>query len=175
MNFEEKASLVLFVIATVLSFTRQFYQDMLPGLKPAYVFIICAIVCFLITNRDGERLMIWKSVQTKIVWELIYIFAGGLAAVACIYAGELFGYGATIKEQDGFVAMIVGLLSGSLTSTPAFSAAKATVDEAFTGLDEQNVKSAVEQILKISQNKAIILISHSALEAELLNTKQKKL
>ena len=49
------------------------------------------------------------------------------------------------------------------------------LDEAFTGLDEQNVKSAVEQILKIAQNKAIILISHSALEAELLNTKQKKL
>ena len=49
------------------------------------------------------------------------------------------------------------------------------LDEAFTGLDEQNVKSAVEQILKISHNKAIILISHSTLEAELLNAKQKKL
>ena len=30
--------------------------------------------------------------------------------------------------------MIVGLLSGSLTSTPAFSAAKATVAPEFTGL-----------------------------------------
>jgi sodium-dependent dicarboxylate transporter 2/3/5 len=43
MSFEEKASLGLFVIATVLSFTRQLYQSLLPGLKPAYVFIICAI------------------------------------------------------------------------------------------------------------------------------------
>jgi putative transport protein len=60
--------------------------------------------------------------------------AGGLAAAACIGMGEAFGYGASIKEQDGFVAMIVGLLSGSLTSTPAFSAAKATVAEQYTGL-----------------------------------------
>ena len=41
--------------------------------------------------------------------------------------GEAVGYGGSIEDQDGFVAMIVGLLSGSLTSTPAFSAAKGTV------------------------------------------------
>ena len=46
----------------------------------------------------------------------------------------MLGYGASIKEQDGFVAMIVGLLSGSLTSTPAFSAAKATVAPEYTSL-----------------------------------------
>lgn len=80
MSFEEKMSLILFAVATILAFTRQFYQELLPGLKPAYVFIICAILSFLITNKDGQRLMVWKSVQTKIVWELIYIFAGGLAA-----------------------------------------------------------------------------------------------
>lgn len=80
MGFEERASLMLFIIATVLSFTRQFYQSILPGLKPAYVFIICAIISFLITSKDGSRLMIWKSVQKKIVWELIFIFAGGFAA-----------------------------------------------------------------------------------------------
>lgn len=59
---------------------------------------------------------------------------GGIAGALCIGAGELLGYGASIAEQDGFVAMIVGLLSGALTSTPAFSAAKATVAPQFTGL-----------------------------------------
>lgn len=73
--------MALFVIATVLAFTRQFYQNLLPGLKPAYVFIICAILSFLITRSDGERLMLWKSVQTKIIWEMIYIFAGVLRLV----------------------------------------------------------------------------------------------
>ena len=75
-----------------------------------------------------------RNFKSYVLLGLVIILAGGISAVACIYAGELFGYGATIKEQDGFVAMIVGLLSGSLTSTPAFSAAKATVSEEFTGL-----------------------------------------
>lgn len=75
-----------------------------------------------------------KNFKSYVLLGLVIILAGGLSAVACIYAGELLGYGATIENQDGFVAMIVGLLSGSLTSTPAFSAAKATVAEEFTGL-----------------------------------------
>lgn len=75
-----------------------------------------------------------KNFKSYVLLGLVIILAGGLAAVGCIYAGEIFGYGATITDQDGFVAMIVGLLSGSLTSTPAFSAAKATVAPEFTGL-----------------------------------------
>ncbi len=75
-----------------------------------------------------------RNFKSYVLLGLVIILAGGLAAAGCIYAGELFGYGATIENQDGFVAMIVGLLSGSLTSTPAFSAAKATVAEEFTGL-----------------------------------------
>ncbi len=59
---------------------------------------------------------------------------GGIIGVGCILLGEVVGYGATIKEQDGFVAMIVGILSGALTSTPAFSAAKATVAPEYMGL-----------------------------------------
>ena len=55
MKMEEKISLGLFVLATVLAFTRQFYQDLLPGLKPAYVFIICAILSFLVHRSNGER------------------------------------------------------------------------------------------------------------------------
>ena len=75
-----------------------------------------------------------KNFKSYVLLGLIIILAGGIAAVGCIYAGEIFGYGASIKDQDGFVAMIVGLLSGSLTSTPAFSAAKATVAAEYEGL-----------------------------------------
>lgn len=75
-----------------------------------------------------------RNFKSYVLLGLIVILAGGLSAVGCIYAGEIFGYGSSIESQDGFVAMIVGLLSGSLTSTPAFSAAKATVAEEFTGL-----------------------------------------
>ena len=75
-----------------------------------------------------------KNFKSYVLLGAIVILAGGLAAVACIYAGEIFGYGAEDMSQDGFVAMIIGLLSGSLTSTPAFSAAKATVAEELQGL-----------------------------------------
>lgn len=86
MSKVELASLVLFLTATILSFTRQLYKDILPGLKPAYVFIICAFLCFLITRRGGNRLMVWKHVQTKVIWELLFIFAGGMAAGTLITA-----------------------------------------------------------------------------------------
>lgn len=55
MSYEEKAALILFVLATVLAFARQLYQRILPGLKPAYVFIICAIVSFLLTNKKARE------------------------------------------------------------------------------------------------------------------------
>ena len=68
-----------------------------------------------------------RNFKSYVLLGLIIIIAGGLAAAGCICLGEVIGYGGIIEEQDGFVAMIVGLLSGALTSTPAFSAAKATV------------------------------------------------
>lgn len=75
-----------------------------------------------------------KNFKSYVLLGLIIIIAGGLSAVGCIFAGKFIGYGSTIETQDGFVAMIVGLLSGSLTSTPAFAAAKATVAEEYVGL-----------------------------------------
>lgn len=75
-----------------------------------------------------------KNFKSYVLLGVVIILAGGLSAVGCIYMGKAIGYGSTIGSQDGFVAMIVGLLSGSLTSTPAFSAAKATVDASLQGL-----------------------------------------
>ncbi len=75
-----------------------------------------------------------RNFKSYVLIGLIIILAGGLSAAGCIGLGEVIGYGGSITEQDGFVAMIVGLLSGSLTSTPAFSAAKATVAEEYQSL-----------------------------------------
>ena len=75
-----------------------------------------------------------RNFKSYVLLGLVVILAGGLAAAGCIGLGEVIGYGGNIKEQDGFVAMIVGLLSGSLTSTPAFSAAKSTVAAEYTSL-----------------------------------------
>ncbi len=98
MTKEEKISLVLFLVPTVLSFSRQLYQDYLPGLKPAYVFIICAILSFLVKRKDGTKVMQWKNVQGKIIWDLIYIFAGGMAV------GTLINGSGAAKAIGDFVA-----------------------------------------------------------------------
>lgn len=127
---EEKWSLILFVIATFLSFTRQFYQGILPGLKPAYVFITFAILSFLITRKDGSKLMTWKNVQGKIVWELIYVFAGGLAAGCLINesgASNAIGNAVTSIGLTGgiltvFVIMTVTVLLSDITSNTATAA-----------------------------------------------------
>lgn len=63
-----------------------------------------------------------KNFKSYILLGLIIILAGGLACVGCYFIGR----GAESDSKE-FMAMLVGILSGSLTSTPAFSAAKATV------------------------------------------------
>jgi len=69
-----------------------------------------------------------QNFKSYVALALVVILAGGLTAVGCI----LFGRGVMGEtNHEEFTAMIVGLLSGSLTSTPAFSAAKATVDAAY--------------------------------------------
>ncbi len=49
------------------------------------------------------------------------------------------------------------------------------LDEPFTGLDKENVETAIKLILKTAENKPIILATHSPLEAELLGAVEQKL
>ncbi|MDY4413375.1 MAG: permease [Ruminococcus sp.] len=64
-----------------------------------------------------------KNFKSYVVLALVIIVMGGLACAGCIVVGKNF----TDLSVQELTAMLVGLLSGSLTSTPAFSAAKSTV------------------------------------------------
>ncbi|MBQ9983238.1 MAG: anion permease [Lachnospiraceae bacterium] len=130
MSREEKWSLGLFLVAMTLAFTRQFYQDLLPGLKPAYAFIICAIISFLVTRHDGERLMMWKATEKRIGWELIYVFAGGLALGTLVNnsgaAAAIGDWVAGTNLDGGFATIVViitvTLLLSDVTSNTATAA-----------------------------------------------------
>ena len=71
-----------------------------------------------------------KNFKSYILLGLIIIVSGAVATVACIYIGRNF----TDLTDAEFTAMLVGILSGSLTSTPAFSAAKDTVADELASL-----------------------------------------
>lgn len=130
MTREEKWALGIFLAATVLSFSRQLYEDYLPGLKPAYVFVVCAVLCFVVRKKDGSGLITWKFAQRKVVWDLLYIFAGGLAAGTLINesgAAEAIGKAMSgANLTGGFITVLViitvTLLMSDVTSNTATAA-----------------------------------------------------
>ena len=69
-----------------------------------------------------------KNFKSYVLLGLVIIVSGALACVGCIFIGRNF----TELNNAELTAMMVGLFSGALTSTPAFSAAKDAVAE---GLD----------------------------------------
>ena len=69
----------LFITPLVLSFARELYADLCPGLKPAQLFLICGLICFVLTGKNGKPFASWEQVCPKIEWQLLLLFAGGLA------------------------------------------------------------------------------------------------
>lgn len=84
MSRVEVTSLIFFLVPTILSFCQPLYKAYLPGLQPAYLFIIFGILSFLIKKADGDRMMTWKTAEKNVVWDMIYIFGGGLAIGAML-------------------------------------------------------------------------------------------
>jgi sodium-dependent dicarboxylate transporter 2/3/5 len=131
MSTPEWWGLLLFGGATVLAFTRQFYLEYLPGLTPAFAFLVCSILCFVVRHK-GEALLTWEYAQQRMVWGLIYLFAGGSAlgqilsqtGTAQFLANQLIG----LAGGGGFVAIVVFvILTVILTQITSNTAAIAIV------------------------------------------------
>lgn len=69
-----------------------------------------------------------KNFKSYVLLGLVIIVAGAIACIGCILVGRNF----TNLSNAELTAMMVGIFSGSLTSTPAFSASK---DAVAAGLD----------------------------------------
>ena len=65
-----------------------------------------------------------KNFKSYVLLGLVIILSGGIAAIACILIGRVLESG---TDPNQLTAIITGLLSGSLKSTPAFSATKEAV------------------------------------------------
>jgi sodium-dependent dicarboxylate transporter 2/3/5 len=80
MKRDEKISLVLFIAAMLGSFIRPLYANILPGLVPAYLFLILGFVNFVIVSAEKkEMLLTWDRAQQEVMWGMLLLFAGGLA------------------------------------------------------------------------------------------------
>ena len=84
------------------------------------ILFVTSVGCIAVPKFFGN---LKKNFKSYVMMGLVIILAGGLSALLCVFIGNQVG-GLEGKE---LVSMVVGLLSGSLTSTPAFSAAKQTV------------------------------------------------
>lgn len=129
MTRDEAISLVLFVIATLLAFTRQLYQEYLPTLKPAYVFLGCAVLSFVLLGRRGGKLR-WKKAKNKIIWDMMLIFAGGMALGTLVNdSGAATAIGSAVQMmglQGGFgtvaIIILITIVLSDITSNTATAA-----------------------------------------------------
>ncbi len=134
-------ALGLFVAAVAAAFTRQFYATLLPSFQPAFAFLTFGLLCFIV-RPGGEPVLRWEFAQEKIVWGLLYLFAGGAAL------GRVLGETGAAREiaemlvpyasGGGFVAVaLFSLLAIVITQITSNTAAAAvTIPIAITTFDQ---------------------------------------
>ncbi len=121
MKRNEKISLVLFITAMLGSFVRPLYASLLPGLIPAYLFLILGFLNFVIVSENKEPLLIWEKAQKEVMWGMLLLFAGGLAL-----GQVLTGSGANTVIAE----LIAGIqLKGNLGAIVIFAVFAALISE----------------------------------------------
>ena len=121
MKRDEKISLALFIAAMLGSFLRPLYADLLPGLVPAYLFLLLGCLNFIIVGMDKRMLLDWDTAQREVMWGMLLLFAGGLAL------GQILtGSGA----NDAIAEMISNLpLTGGLVTIAIFAVFASVISE----------------------------------------------
>jgi sodium-dependent dicarboxylate transporter 2/3/5 len=168
MSAPEKWGLGLFAAATLLAFTRQLYAELVPGLMPAYVFLAFGLLGFTLRHR-GEPLLTWEYAQPRMVWGLIYLFAGGSAlgqvlsqtGTAEFLANQLLG----LAGGNGLVAVTVFVMATLVltqitSNTAAVAIAVPITISTFESLDSNPI--AMVFLITCAANYGIMLPSSSA-------------
>ena len=85
-------ALALFAAATLLAFVRPLFEQWLPGLKPAYIFMLCGMLTFVLPKQNGAPLVTWEKAERSIGWNLLFLIAGGMAVGGMISdSGAAYG------------------------------------------------------------------------------------
>ncbi len=132
MKKDEKISLVMFIIAMLGSFVRPLYADLLPGLVPAYLFLLLGFLNFVIIAADKKTMLLdWDKAQREMMWGMLLLFAGGLA-LGQILTGSgandaIAGLIANMNLTGGLGTIIVFVLFASIISEMTNSTVSAAV------------------------------------------------
>ena len=100
-----------------------------------------------------------KNFKSYILIGFVIILAGALTALGCFFIGRSFvtvpaeEAALGISKSQYMMAMMTGILSGSLTSTPAFSASKAT---AATIVAAGDAATKIQDVVTVGQAIAYI-------------------
>lgn len=141
------------VFVVSLLYGALFYDDLVNALKSAeiasnglkivenlgLIFFVTS-VGFIAGPKFFKNLK--QNFKSYILLGVSIILAGGLTCVACYFIGK----GAE-SDQRQFLALMDGLLSGSLTTTPGFSAAKETVKNMYA--QTPDVASSLEAAVTV--------------------------
>jgi len=79
MRREEWMGLAAFSAATVLAFSRPLWSQLLPEMKPAYVFMALGLLMFMLRDENGKPVLTWKYAESHSMWGMIMLFASGMA------------------------------------------------------------------------------------------------
>ena len=79
MKKGEKIGLALFAAATLLAFVRPLFAAALPGLKPAYCFLLLGLLMFVLQDENGRPMLTWEYTESHAMWGMYALFASGIA------------------------------------------------------------------------------------------------
>jgi sodium-dependent dicarboxylate transporter 2/3/5 len=120
MNRGEIASATLFVAAFVLSLARPMFQKFLPTLTANYIFLIAALLCFVIPGSADEPILNWGYSMPRIKWGVFLLIAGGTALGNIITSS---GVGTVISDalapiagKSIFIAIVIFSIMGCFFS-----------------------------------------------------------
>ncbi len=108
MKRDEKICAVLFLIALAGVFLRPLYDHLLPGLAPAYLFLIIGFLSFFITAADKGLMLTWEQAQKESLWGMMILFAGGMALGSLLNGA---GASARVAELISGMSLDGGLLT----------------------------------------------------------------
>lgn len=148
MSRDEAISGALFLLPSLLSFLRPLYSGPLPGLKNAYVFLLFALLSFLVRKKDGTPMLTWKGVEKGAPWGLLFLVSSGLALGGMLSATGttqiIADHVSTLGLTGGFVTILVFNLFSMLiaeisTNTTAASLSIPVIISVMQGLGQDPI------------------------------------